>query len=417
MRWRRHTTAQPLIVVRADTRDVTLHTGAVDAEDRRRPDFFALRDALRGRIIDENDVRASRWGRLVQAVAGTYVALAVTAFRQRRSATAFVTGSENEAIVLAFLMKLTRTRIPLVTPAIYPAKPAKRVAWRWARVHDHVHQVMTLGTVQADRLVNGFGVPPEKVQLLPYGIDTRYWSPERARPRTAARPYVFAAGLQHRDYWTLVRATEGLGVDLVVAASSLWSTTGSELADVPLPSWVHVRSFGYADLRDAYAGAAVVACPLVETDFPAGTTSVVEAMSMGRPVVLTRAEGTGDYVTDRRRELRRGPLRSTSAGYATRYASKSAQGQTGFLVPPSDPQELRSVLQWVLTHPVEAEAIGARARAVAEEVFSLEAYVGRIVAAVEQGMAEATGAAPAPSVQEEAGSPPAAPFLLLGAGD
>ncbi|MBM7807024.1 glycosyltransferase involved in cell wall biosynthesis [Geodermatophilus bullaregiensis] len=388
---RPHPTPQPLIVVRADTRDVTLHTGAAEAEERRRPDFFALRDALQGRIIDENDVQASRWGRLVRAVAGTYVALAVVAFGQRRSATAFVTGSENEAIVLAFLLKLARTRIPLVLPAIYPAKPAKWPAWRWARVHRYMSRVLALGTVQADRLVNGLGVPRDKVEVLPYGIDTRYWSPQRATPHAATRPYVFAAGLQHRDYWTLIEATEGLGVDLVVAASSLWSKSRNELADAPLPSWVQVRSLRYGELRDAYAGAAVVACPLVETDFPAGTTSIVEAMAMGRPVVLTRAEGTGDYVVDRRRALRRGPLRSTSAGHATRFAAESHQEQTGFLVAPGDAEALRSILQWVLTHPEDAEAVGARARAVAEEVYSLEAYVGRIVAAVQEAMAEAAG--------------------------
>lgn len=379
---------RPLIVARADTRNAELHTGTVDGVGGRRPDFFLLRDWLQGGIVDENDIRASAVCRLVQSVAGTYVALALAAFRQRRSATAYVTGSENEAIILACLLGLVRSRIPLVAVGTYPAKAAKTVAWRWARVHRHMYRVMPLGTAQADRLINGLGVPREKVDVLPYGVDTMYWTPEKARPAVTDRPYVFAAGLQHRDYATLVAATEGLEVDLVIAAASLWAKTPSELDGATLPPWVTVRSMRYAELRDTYAGAAAVVAPVVETDFSPGMTSIVEGMSMGRPVVVTRAEGTGDYIEDRRRVLRRGPIRATSASYSARFAEHSVQGQTGFFVPPGDAGELRSVLRWILENPSEAEAVGARGRAVAQQVYSLEAYCGRIVDVVNQGISD-----------------------------
>jgi glycosyltransferase involved in cell wall biosynthesis len=381
-----------MVIVRADTRDLAFHGGGTGREDERRTDFTLVTERLGGRNVDLNDVRAGLLSRLVQAVAGDYTALAVAAFRQRDSASAYFSSSENEAIVLALLLRLARRRVPVVAVGHYPAKFAKWPVWRWLRLHVHMHRLMPLGTVQAERLVNGLGVPPEKIEVLPLGIDTRYWDPARVTTRPSERPYVYAAGLQHRDYRTLVRAVDGLGVDLVIGAASPWATTSNDLDGDAVPPWVRIESPDLRRLRERYAGAAVVVTPVVETDFPAGTTAILESMAMQRPVVVTRVEGTGDHVVDRRAVLRKGPLRSTSGVYAARFGSPGVQGQTGFYYPPGDADELRSILRYVLDHPTEAAAIGARARRVVEEVHSLEGYVDRVVAAVLDGIGDGTGA-------------------------
>jgi hypothetical protein len=373
---------RPLLIVRADTRSVFAGTAA---EDRPKSDQLLLQRELGARILDLNDVAASRLGRLTRAVAGSYAALAVTAFRQRRTASAYVSNTENEAIVLALLFKLARGRRPIVAVGQFPAKPQKWAAWRIARVHTHIHRLMPLGSAQAEHLVNALGVPADKVEVLPYGIDTDYWCTDKANPRSSARPYVVAAGLQHRDYGTLVKAVEGLDLDLVIAAASPWSKSANEVGAQEQPPGVTVEAPSLAELRDAYAGAVAVVVPVVETSFPAGTTSVLEAMAMGKPVVVSRSEGGGDYVTDRRRVLRKGPMRATSATYASRFGSARAQGQTGFHVPVGDAEELRSVLRWIVENPEEAAAVGQQGRATVVEMHQVETYVRRIAAAVRSG--------------------------------
>lgn len=380
---------QPVIIVRADTRT---HEDGAEGESRPRTDYSMLRDELGARILDLNDVAASRLGRAVRAVAGTYVALAVMAFRQRRTATAYVSNSENEAIVLALFLKVTGHWRPIVAVGQFPAKPQKWIAWRLARVHTHIHRLMPLGSVQAEQLVNHLGVPAEKVELLPYGIDVDYWRLDEAVPRRLARPYVIAAGLQHRDYRTLVRAVEGVDVDLLIAAASPWSKSANEVGGQEQPPGVTVESPTLAELRDAYAGALAVVTPVVETSFPAGTTSILEGMAMGKPVVVARSEGGGDYVTDRRRALRGGPLRATSVGHATRFGSAAAQGQTGFYFPVGDADELRSILRWLVDHPDEAAAVGQQGRVTVSEVYGLDAYVARIAASVRAACAAAATA-------------------------
>ncbi|TFV60115.1 UNVERIFIED_ORG: hypothetical protein E4P37_19710 [Bacillus sp. AZ43] len=370
--------ARPVILVNLDSLDPGFHSYVTGPGAGRRRDVILLRDELDGVVVDVNDVRDDRLARLAGRLAGGYVGLAVAAFRRRRGASVYVTMTENEAIVLGALLKVSRLRIPVVAVGHYPAQASKWAAWRVARVHTHIDRILVLGSAQGDRLVDHFGVPRDKVEFLPLGIDTHYWSADRATPRRLDRPYVVAAGLQHRDHRTVANAVQGLGVDLLVAAASPWSTTGNEFEQADPPPGVLVEQPDLDALRDAYAGAIAVVTSTVETDFPAGTTTVLEGMALGKPAVVSRTVGGGNYVADRRRVLRRGPLRSTSAAVAARGPSAGSQGQTGFYFAPGDVEGLRDVLGWIRDHPMEAATVGVQGRRVVEEVHSLEAFVARI---------------------------------------
>jgi glycosyltransferase involved in cell wall biosynthesis len=71
---------------------------------------------------------------------------------------------------------------------------------------------------------------------------------------------------------------------------------------------------------------------LQETDFQAGITTILEAMSMGRAVVCTQTTGQTDTLVD---------------------------GVTGVYVPPRDPTALRSVIERLLADADEAARLGA----------------------------------------------------------
>ena len=70
----------------------------------------------------------------------------------------------------------------------------------------------------------------------------------------------------------------------------------------------------------------------------------VEAMGMGKPVVLTRCGGVPELVLD---------------------------GINGLLVPPTDPSALAEAILTVLDDPVMARRLGAAARKAAREDFSV----------------------------------------------
>lgn len=366
-----------------------------DAGGLRRVDHRLLRDALDADVVDLEVVGRSLLGRLVRRVAGNYVALAVLGFLRvlRGRADAVFCDNENETLVLALLLKTARRRPAVVTYAVYPGARKKALLFRLLGVHTHVDRWLPYNTVQAERLVLRRGVPPERVQVLPYYADEVFFDRAATQAyagRPSERPYVLAVGRQHRDHQLLVEVAESLPADVVIAAGSLFSKTPDQLTGRPLPPGVSVVTLDYVTLRNAYRDAAVVVVPTLEEDFAPGLTALAEAMSMGCPVVYTRAQGSGDYLADRRALLRPpGQARPTRGLMAAHLgASDGAAGPHGLYVPPGDADALRRAVLWALEHPQEAAELGRRGRALVEEQLRLDQYVARTVEAVREVLAE-----------------------------
>ncbi len=85
-------------------------------------------------------------------------------------------------------------------------------------------------------------------------------------------------------------------------------------------------------------------------------TVVIAAMAMRLPVIGTAIGGTVETVV---------------------------QGQTGLLIPPDDPRALADAILQLAADRVRREALGRAGRARVEEVFSLENYGQRVMAAYE----------------------------------
>jgi colanic acid/amylovoran biosynthesis glycosyltransferase len=104
-------------------------------------------------------------------------------------------------------------------------------------------------------------------------------------------------------------------------------------------------------VRDLYRRAAVFCLPCViarSGDRDGLPTSVLEAMSLGVPVVTTGINGLAETVID---------------------------GETGLVVREHDPEDLAAALQRLLGDPQFAEQLARRARAHVEQSFSLERSV------------------------------------------
>ena len=94
-----------------------------------------------------------------------------------------------------------------------------------------------------------------------------------------------------------------------------------------------------------------MAVPLYDNDFQAGVTTLLEAMAMGKPIVITRTQGQTDVIQD---------------------------GVTGFYVPPGDADALRNSLDAVLRNVALREEIGQNARAWVEKYATIEMWAERI---------------------------------------
>jgi glycosyltransferase involved in cell wall biosynthesis len=187
-------------------------------------------------------------------------------------------------------------------------------------------------------------------------VDTAFFSPD-VTPTPRSRPLVCAAGLEFRDYATMLEAVRGIDADVVLAAASPWSKRRSGLDDAELPANVEVVRLDLHALRQLYADAAVVVMPLVDVDFQAGVTTILEAMSMAKPVVCTRTAGQTDVIVD---------------------------GVTGVYVAPGDPAALRAAITRLLDDPSTGDALGRAAREWVVEHADVSVYATLLAGVVDR---------------------------------
>jgi glycosyltransferase involved in cell wall biosynthesis len=232
----------------------------------------------------------------VERALGTAAAQAWLAARRHHRYDVILSDGEHVGIPLACLLKQAGADVAHVMIGHRLSTPKKRPFFRIARVQTHIARVIVHASYQRQFAIQRLGFQPDQVCLVPYQVDVSFWRPQ---PIPEER-LVSSAGLEHRDYQTLFRAVDGLDAAVVVGAASHWSRQPTTAFGTERPANVTVGSFDYAALRDLFARSSVVVVPLFDVDFQAGITTILEAMAMGKAVVVTHTVGQTDVVRDRR---------------------------------------------------------------------------------------------------------------------
>jgi glycosyltransferase involved in cell wall biosynthesis len=378
-------------------------TAATAADRAPRKDYVALAETLQATILDRSDVAQSAAARLLARCCGTPAAQAWLAFRHRRKYRAIVTDGEHVGIPLALLLKFARAATPHVTIGHRITAKKKRAFFRRLRTHTHITRMALHSGLQFELAVSELGIPAERLALVPYQADPDFWRPQPV----AEERLIVSAGLEFRDYPTLFRAVEGLDARVVVGAASYWSRRRNSAASAALPPNVSVGSFDYLALRDLYARASVVVVPLEDVDFQAGITTILEAMAMGKAVVVTHSRGQTDVVEDRRAVTRGSPPRPRPPGMLRRVASDAGVEvePNGMYVSPGDAEALRRAIVYLLDNPSERARLGAAGRRAVERFLTVDQFAHRMRELVQQACgrsAEAVAAGPSSDLSTRA---------------
>lgn len=157
---------------------------------------------------------------------------------------------------------------------------------------------------------------------------------------------VFAGGDSMRNYDLLLDATKTLPAPVMIASGAL--------AGRDLPDNVTARSVTHDEFIRLMCRTSVVVVPLHTAERSAGQQTYLNAMALGKLVVVSDAPGVRDYIQDR---------------------------VTGLIVTPNDAQAFRLAVNWGLDHrnAEEVDAIRLRARALARTQFSPDAYFQRLL--------------------------------------
>lgn len=133
-----------------------------------------------------------------------------------------------------------------------------------------------------------YGLVQDRTSVIPFGVDTDFWRPVAD---TVASDFVVAVGQdQNRDYDLLVRAP-GEHPILIVTKQKLTIPEGTKNVEVSSGNYFASESVTDVDLRRLYNEACAVVVPLKDVRQPTGYSVTLQAMSCGRPVILSNIKG------------------------------------------------------------------------------------------------------------------------------
>ncbi len=378
---------------------------AADVAAGRQPqrDYQALSRTLDADLLFADDAVASRTGRLVARLLGGRAALTWEAFRRRSAYDAIFTDTEMIGLPFALLLKMSlsrsgRPRHVMLGHYLSPVK--KRIFFRLGAA-SHIDLLIVHGAAQREFAITQLKVPSQRVAKLPYFADTTFWRPDPDTDRAASNddgdssdlPLICATGMERRDYATLISAVDGENVRLRLTATNAqalqMSAAASSLASPGafdlLPANVHVEPCAdYLQLRALYQRARFIVVPLQDVDFPAGITVILEAMAMGKAVIVTGSRGQTDVVRDPCNDGRGVGDRAWWPGFLaeSEYAETLGKLPTGLYVPPGDAVALRKAITCLLEDPRLAEELGHNGRQVVTAYFTLDAFAQRFASAI-----------------------------------
>jgi len=340
-------------------------------------DYGALVSALRAVPGDRADVldyaavdRESHPAvRSVLKFLGRDAALALLGFLRRGDYDAIFTNGENVALPLAMLLKTVPNRPRHVTIGHRLSTGKKRLFYERLRVHRQMDTIFVYATTQLDFAKRVLHIPERVLSLIPFHADHRFYRP---LPDVQVREQqICAAGLEWRDYPTLISAVaDKTDLSVKLAAASPWSKHNDETKDRSLPAHVDARRYDYNALRELYAQSSFVVVPLYENDFQAGVTTILEAMAVGKAVIVTRTTGQTDVIIE---------------------------GETGLYVAPGDVSGWQKAIERLRTDAALRERLGRNGRRWLEEHATLDRWVQSIVTAL-RGASARSYATPAQQV-------------------
>lgn len=269
---------------------------------------------------------------------------------------------------------ITRDRLLDLQAAPWWRKPLVR---RWygflgmqERVARSIPDLLTVSSSSAADITTDFGVEPERLHVVPLGVDTALFTPT-AQPRVPGRIIAIAsADTPLKGVANLLQAVAKLRVEhdlelQLVAKLEPNGPTEKLIAELGISDIVHASN-GLSDeeLAALFASAEIACIPSLYEGF---SLPAVEAMASGTPIVASRTGALPEVL---------GP-----------------DGDCARMVPPGDAAELIRVLGELLESPDERRRLGTAGRRRALEVYSWESVAAQTVRVYERAIARSAPAA------------------------
>lgn len=275
--------------------------GPRDSHQRRPFGMEALEDhGIRLVWTDERPAsiggwRARWWSGLERAGVPLFQGWQVNRMRPDVVLAMFESEGHGLAAIRALMPRRWRRR-PLViigcwlSDQVATASRSKRAAYRW--LYRGADRIVVLSANQVPELCRLLGHPASDVIAVPFGVPVRALAAAGDEESADGVDVVAVGRDRARDWTTLIEAVRGTGWRVVIV------TRPSQIpAGVDLPAEVEMRSVVDRSTYLALLSEAKVAAVISHHRlYPTGQTVLMEAMALGRPVVVTDSPALADYV-------------------------------------------------------------------------------------------------------------------------
>jgi len=317
-------------------------------EELPRLDYMEIASRLGGNLYGVELARKNwyRWIKPLEKQVKLDFVLGFSAVHNMTNGDTILSASEKVAIPVGLLMSARGKKSRHVVIGHKLSTGGKSILFKQFRIQDRFSEIITLCSAQRDYAINEMGMASDRVHFIFDKVDEIFFQPMKVDEGD----YILSVGQEQRDYDTLLRAIEGTNYRLIVVASSPWSSNRTAINGHGM---VEVKqNIPYSELRRLYAGARMVVVPLNDVDYAAGANGVLEAMSMAKPIIVSRTRGIREYIND---------------------------GETGRFVQPGDSMELRETIGELWEQAGVRAEMGDAARKVVLERHRMDNYVQQIV--------------------------------------
>lgn len=255
---------------------------------------------------------------------------------------------QTQTYLLSYMRALGLLKTPLVCVAHQPLNRGHLAALRepFVRLMVNGCDAMPALSQVLSKSINKRG---QKATTLTWGPDSQYFPRETTNGQT-----IVAAGRTGRDFLTFGRAASKVSAAAhIICLNSGHTDEFNGFADCVQVTVRPDECFmPYPELVKIYADARALAIPLYSADHLNGLSSLVDALGMGKPIIMTRSQ----YID----------------------IDIEALG-IGRWVEPGDENGWAEAIQFFQNNPQEAMAMGRRARALVDAGLNSRTFANQVM--------------------------------------
>ncbi len=216
-----------------------------------------------------------------------------------------------------------------------------------ARARRELDHIIAL-TEKARGALIAEGADPEKISVISHFVDTKRFTPERARHKKLTLLFVGRFEYE-KGIFDFIEAARRLRKTYPITVRMVG--TGSQ--ESKIPGWIEVSRVSYDAMPDVYRGADIFVAPSKPTPTyeEQYCTALLEAQAAGLPIVTTKTGGIPENV-----------------------------GNAGVIVAPGDVRAIEAAVSDFILHPKKRDAYGKHARSRALDVHDIRIGAAKLAA-------------------------------------